>query len=52
MPNFDLGGGVGGGGCRAQLPGGASPPPGVLFWRGDWVLGYHSVGFGLFPDIF
>ena len=22
------------------------------FWQGDWVLGYHSVGFGYFPDIF
>ena len=22
-----------------------------LFWRGDWGLGHHSMGFKLFPDI-
>ena len=25
--------------------------PKLSFWRGDWALGYHSMGFGHFPDI-
>ena len=23
----------------------------LSFWRGDWALGFHSMGFGYFPDI-
>ena len=23
----------------------------VLFWRWDWPLGYHSMGFRHFPDV-
>ena len=50
MPDFDLGGGfvgaVAGRSCQVVQV------LVLLFWQGDWVLGYHSVGFGLFPDIF
>ena len=24
---------------------------GLSFWRGNWALGYHSMGFRHFPDI-
>ena len=24
---------------------------GLSFWRGNWALGYHSMGFRQFPDI-
>ena len=24
----------------------------ILFWQGDWALGYHSMKFRKFPDLF